>query len=75
MFITVRWFPGNIRRMLQKAGFFDKVDPGCMYVSVHDAVVAVVSGEGPHLPKDVAASLQVNKSQRIFILRQPYLVC
>ena len=67
MLILVRVFPGNIRRMLQKAGFFDKVDPACMYVSVHDAVVAVVSGEGPNLPKDVAASLQVNKTQRVFI--------
>ena len=71
MLVITHGFTGNIRRMLQKAGFFDKVDPGCMYVSVHDAVVAVVSGEGPHLPKDVSASIQVNKTQPVFILR-PY---
>ena len=50
---------GNIRRMLQKAGFFEKVDIGCMYVSIHDAVLAAVSSDGHASPKEPSLSSQV----------------
>ena len=50
---------GNIRRMLQEAGFFEKVDVNCMYVSIHDAVLAAVGGESQTHPKEPCTSPQV----------------
>ena len=51
---------GKIRRMLQKAGFFEKVDIRCMYVSIHDAVLAAVGGDRKTSPEKGLLPSQVN---------------
>ena len=51
---------GKIRRMLQKAGFFEKVDIRCMYVSVHDAVLAAVGGDRKTSQEESRLPSQVN---------------
>ena len=51
---------GKIRRMLQKAAFFETVDIRCMYVSIHDAVLAALAGDRKSSQGESRLSSQVD---------------